>query len=72
MALPCSVLPPALKGFSKKESEPFQWVRKPLFSNPVRVNLATSPVILSATPEGPTVTAAGLQPILTEERSGTA
>ena len=70
--VPIAVLPVPLTGFSEKESEPFQRVRKPLFSDPVRVNSAASPVILSSTPEGPTVALAGLQPNLTEERSGTA
>jgi len=61
-----------VKGFYGNESEPSPRVRKPLFSDPVRVNSEATPVILRSTPAGPIRAAAGLPRILTEERSGTA
>ena len=61
-----------VKGFNGYESEPSPRVRKPLFSDPVRVNSEATPVILRSTPAGPIRATAGLPRILTEERSGTA
>ncbi|OUU20589.1 MAG: hypothetical protein CBC13_10500 [Planctomycetia bacterium TMED53] len=68
----CTPPPNGLQSLSYDESEPWQRVRKPLLSTPVRVKFGSSPVILNANPQHLRSYGYGHLRILTEERSGNA